>query len=256
MAHLFFKAAGFTSGRSLPQLSNVEPLIPNVENKAYGHWIFGVDESSLIDVVNGRMLALQGGATTQPVYTDASVTIPTIPGNALLSDLVDDSNQSVTLCAVVKCTSTALSILLGNLVPSASTVSSGLSAFTSAGKAYLTLKPVSANAQAGISSLAAPQNIVQTSNFFIAISVDKTSKKGIVYVQQSGVESSNEALYTAASYQTSANKIAIGNVAYTGGIGSATYSEAIIFTEALTLAEIQAVALRSKSRLVNRNIVF
>ncbi|MFX7792846.1 hypothetical protein ABTK00_20630, partial [Acinetobacter baumannii] len=87
-------------------------------------------------------------------------------------------------------------------------------------------------------------NIVQTNNFFIAVSVDKSTKKGIVYVQQSGAELSNEALYTAESYQSSLNKIAIGNVAYTVSAVSATYSEAIIFNKALNLAVIKAVALR------------
>lgn len=256
MAHLFFKATGFTSGRDLPALSKVEPLIPNVENKAFGHWIFGGDELSLIDVVNQRSLTLQGGATTQPVYADSSVTIPTIPGNALLSDLNDESSQSLTLCAVVKCSSTVLSILLGNLVPSGSTESSGLGAFASDGKAYLTLRPQAGSAAGGIGSLTPAGNIVQTNNFFIAVSVDKSTKKGIVYAQQSGAELNNEVLYTAASYQSSLNKIAIGNVAYTGAAGSATYSEAIIFNKALNLAEIKAVALRSKERLLSRNVTF
>ncbi|MFX6218408.1 hypothetical protein ABTF55_21660, partial [Acinetobacter baumannii] len=74
-------------------------------------------------------------------------------GNALLSDLNDESSQSLTLCAVVKCSSTVLSILLGNLVPSSSTESSGLGAFASAGKAYLTLKPQAAGGPGGIGSL-------------------------------------------------------------------------------------------------------
>ncbi|EJP40811.1 hypothetical protein [Acinetobacter baumannii] len=45
-------------------------------------------------------------------------------------------------------------------------------------------------------------------------------------------------------------------MAYTGSSNTATYSEAIIFDNALTLAEIQNVALRSKDRMANRNISF
>lgn len=261
MAHLFFKAAGFTSGRSLPQLSNVEPLIPNVENKAYGHWIFGVDESSLIDVVNGKILSLQSGATVNPSYSENGLTISTAYGNSLQTDLIDSPTQDFTFCAVVRCNVSALSILLGNLPPSNDGTTSGTGLFASGGKAYLTSKPTAAAAASsnGISSLAAPQNIVQTSNFFIAASIDKTMKKGIIYVQQADAESSNEATYNALAYEQPSKKIAIGNNAYTTAItaaNTATFAETILFSKALTLAEIQAVALRSKSRLVNRNIVF
>ncbi|HCV3128084.1 TPA: hypothetical protein OV565_002141 [Acinetobacter baumannii] len=255
MSFLFFKTKDFSSAHSLPQLKDVSDLIPQYENNAYGHWLFGGGPSSLVDVVNGRILTLQDGATVQPIYADKTVTLSTAIGNALLTDLVDSSAQSLTLCAVVKCTTTALAILLGNLVPSSSTTSSGLAAFASAGNGYLTVKPVAAGG-AGISSLTPPSSIVQTSNFFIASSVNKDTKKGIIYLQQLGVESSNESSYTAASYESSANKIGIGNVAYTGSSNTATYSEAIIFDNALTLAEIQNVALRSKDRMANRNISF
>ncbi|HEO1767954.1 hypothetical protein [Acinetobacter baumannii] len=256
MSFLFFKAKDFSSGRSLPQLNEVNDLIPKYEDDAYGHWLFGGGPSSLVDVVNGRILTLQSGATVQPIYADKTVTLSTAIGNALLTDLVDSSAQSLTLCAVVKCTTTALAILLGNLVPGTSTTSSGLGAFASAGKGYLTVKPVTANGSAGIPSLSPPSPIIQTSNFFIATSINKNTKKGVVYIQQAGAESSNEASYTASSYEPSANKIGIGNVAYATGGNTTIYSEAIVFDKALTLAEIQAVALRSKDRMANRNISF
>ncbi|HCG3529697.1 TPA: hypothetical protein NJU05_003439 [Acinetobacter baumannii] len=256
MSFLFFKTKDFSSAHSLPQLKDVSDLIPQYENNAYGHWLFGGGPSSLVDVVNGRILTLQNGATVQPVYGDKTITLSTAIGNALLTDLVDSSAQSMTLCSVVKCSTTSLAILLGNLVPSSSTLSSVLAAFASAGKGYLTVKPATAGGPGGISSLTPPSSIVQTSNFFIATSVDKNTKKGIIYLQQLGVESSNESSYTAVSYESSANKIGIGNVAYTGSSNTATYSEAIIFDNALTLAEIQNVALRSKDRMANRNISF
>ncbi|EXG71794.1 hypothetical protein [Acinetobacter baumannii] len=256
MNQLFFQAKNFVSKRSLPKLSNVEDLLPNYEFESYGHWLFGGDSSSLIDVVNGKLLALQGGATVQPVYTDNSVTLSIANGNALISDLIDSSNQSVTLCTVVKCSSTALSILLGNLVPFGSTASSGLGGFASAGKAYLTLKAITGTGGAGIGSLTPAASITQTNNFFIAISVDKATKKGIVYVQQAGTESSNEATYASPSYDTALNKFGICNVAYTGAAGSATYNEAVIFDKALTLDEIKAVASRAKDRMKNRGITF
>ncbi|QXM18608.1 hypothetical protein Phab24_id163 [Acinetobacter phage Phab24] len=257
MADLLFQSENFVSSRSnLPTISNLDDLLPSLEYEAYGHWLFGGDSSSLIDVVNGRLLSLQSGATIQPVYAAKSVTLSLTNGNALVSDLVDSSDQSVTLCAVVKCSSTALSILLGNLVRSDSTLSSGLGGFASAGKAYLTLKAITGTGGAGIGSLTPAASITQTDNFFIAISVNKVTKKGIIYAKQMGVESSNEATYGAPSYDAALNKFGIGNVAYTGVAGSATYNEAIIFNKALTLEEIMSVAERSKGRMRNRGIVF
>ncbi|WP_214430054.1 hypothetical protein, partial [Escherichia coli] len=122
----------------------------------------------------------------------------------------------MTSFSCVKSSTISLAILLVNLVPSSSTLSSCLAAFASAGKGYLTVKPATAGGPGAISSLTPPSSIVQTSNFFIATSVDKNTKKGIIYLQQLGVEASNESSYTAVSYESSANKFRIGNVGYTG----------------------------------------
>ncbi|MGS8312451.1 hypothetical protein ACU69W_09980 [Acinetobacter baumannii] len=204
-------------------------------------------------------LALQSGATVQPIYSESGVTISTAVGNALVSDLIDTSAQSVTLTAVVKCNNTQLAILLGNLVPSNSTTSSGLAGFASAGKGYLTVKPTAAAGSGGISSLTPASGHNQTSNFFIAVSVDKATKKGIIYVQQNSAELTNEAVYTAPVYESALNKFAFGNNAYTGSnapANTATFAEGVIFDKALTLDEIKAVATRSKDRMKNRGITF
>ncbi|EPG6924282.1 hypothetical protein L1S80_003894, partial [Acinetobacter baumannii] len=154
---------------------------------------------------------------------------------------------------------TQLAILLGNLVPSDSTTSSGLAGFASAGKGYLTVKSTAAAGSRGISSLALASRHNQTTNFFIAISVDKATKKGIIYVQQNSAELTNEAVYTAPVYESALNNFAFGNNAYTGSnnpANTATFAEAIIFDKALTLDEIKAVATRSKNRMANRGIIF
>ncbi|HAV3501998.1 hypothetical protein QBR50_13695 [Acinetobacter baumannii] len=258
MTQLFFQAKNFVSKRSLPKLSNVDDLLPNLEYEAYGHWVFENSSASLVDKVNNRLLALQSGATVQPTYTESGVTISTAVGNALVSDLSDTSAQSVTLAAVVKCNNTQLAILLGNLEPNSSKTSSGLSAFVSANKAYLTLKPTAAGS-GGIGSLTPASGRNQTTNFFIAVSVNKATKKGIIYVQQNSAELTNEAVYTAAVYESALNNFAVGNNAYTGSnapANKATFAEAVIFNKALTLDEIKAVATRSKDRMKNRGISF
>lgn len=259
MTQLFFKAENFTSNRSLPRLSNVEPLLPNYEFESYGHWVFTSSSESLVDKVNFRNLTLQSGAVVQPTYSDTGVTVSTAVGNALLSDLADTSSQNITMTAVVRCNVTALSILLGNLVPSNNTSSSGLSAFVSTNKAYLTVKPTAATGAAtnGISSLTPSASINQTSNFFIGISVDKSTKKGIIFVSQGNTESSIDSVYSSSTYASSANKLAIGNSVYSSSnvtSNTATFAEAVIFDKALTLTEIQAVANRAKSRMSSRGI--
>lgn len=259
MPQLFFQAKNFVSKRSLPKLSNVDDLLRNLEYEAYGHWVFENTSDSLTDKVNNRLLALQNGATVQPVYSESGVTISTAVGNALVSDLSDTSTQSVTETAVVKCNSTQLAILLGNLVPGDSTTSSGLAGFASSGKGYLTVKTTAATGSRGISSLALASRHNQTTNFFIAISVDKATKKGIIYVQQNSAELTNEAVYAAPVYESALNNFAFGNNAYTGSnnpANTATFAEAIIFDKALTLDEIKAVATRSKNRMANRGIIF
>ncbi|MDC4032272.1 hypothetical protein K3F86_02630, partial [Acinetobacter baumannii] len=71
MNQLFFQAKNFVSKRSLPKLSNVDDLLPNLEYDAYGHWVFKNTSASLIDKVNNRLLALQSDATVQPTYTES-----------------------------------------------------------------------------------------------------------------------------------------------------------------------------------------
>lgn len=260
MTQLFFKAANFTSNRATVQLQKVEPLMQVLENDAYGHWIFGENSSSLTDKVNAKSLILQNTASVLPSYTNSSVTISTALGNALQTDLIDSAAQNFTLCAVVKCNTTALSVLLGNLVPSSDASSSGFGAFASSGKCYLTAKPTAAAAASsnGISSLTTTQNIAQTSNFFIAVSIDKSTKKGVLYITQNSVESNGESSFTG-TYESSSKKIAIGNNAYTTSItasNTATFSEAIIYDKALTLEQIKSVAKRSRERMSDRNIYF
>lgn len=257
MSHLFFKATGFVSGRNLPALQNVESILPNIGYSAYAHWSFKDNSASLIDMVNGRSLTVQTGATVQPTYNQNGVTISVAMGNALISDLADTADQDVTMMAVVKCSETALSILLGNLTTSSP--NSGLSAFILTGKPYLTVKPTNSSSSVdGISSLAPTGNINQQQNFFVAISVNKITKKGIIYAQQAGVEMSASSSFTA-TYTTSPNNFALGNSSYSASTNTAlkaTFAEMVMYDKALTLAEIQGVALRSKERLTNRGIAF
>ena len=256
MTQLFFKAASFTSNRATVQLQKVEPLMQVLENDAYGHWIFGENSSSLTDKVNNRNLTVQSGASTAPSYTANNVHLATTVGNSLLTSLTDTSNQDFTMCAVVKADQATLTILLGNLVPSSSTVYSGSGVFVSGDVGYVTIKPSIANHASvnGVSSLAAGSAHNQSEYFFIAMSVNKTTKNATVYVLQN-TERFAEKAYTAAGYDNS-NKLAIGNAFYNGGTGSASFAEAIVYDKALTVDQIKAIASRSRERMSDRNIYF
>lgn len=230
--------------------------IEKFEADAYGHWMFGVDSSSLVDRVNARSLTLQVGATIPPVYSANHVQLANLNGNALISDLVDAAATNITAVFIAKASTAGLHIIGGNLPPSASTAASGSGVFVSANKSYLNSRPLAANATGMISNVTSNQVFDQTNNVLIAISVNKTTKQCIIYTQQNGVESSTTSAYTG-TYETSPNKISVGNGYYTAASGPTTsFVEAIIYDKALSVAELQAVATRAKLRQQNRGIAF
>lgn len=256
MSYLFFKAAGFTSSRDLPQLSGVEPLILNLENKAYGHWLFGGGAQSLADKVNSRALTPISGATVAPVYIANAVNLSSAIKNGLLSGLQDTASQDVTMCAVVKVPNIAVTTVLGNLVVSGDTTTSGAGIFVLSNKVYVSVKPTTgAPVSGGVNSLSPDMTIDYAKPFFIAFSLNKALKKVTLLVSQSGVTKSAEATFTA-SYIASLNNFAVGNSVYATGTTTAEFYEAIVFDSALSLAEITDIALRSKTRLTDRNVSF
>lgn len=263
MTNLCFQIDGYVSpfADQLPKVQTEDLIyIEKYEEDAYGHWIFGGNSGSLIDKVNSKALTLAPSATINPTFSETGVTISVAHGNCLLSDLPDSATQNLTMCAVVKCNTTALSILLGNLPDSFNTTVSGVSVFMSANKPYLTVKPTTAQASGnGIQSLTVPNDINQTQNFFIALSLDKTTKRGIIYVNQQNIELSNQSTFSASAYVSSNNELSIGNRAYTASntaSNTASFAEAIIFDKALSLSEMKAVANRAKTRQTKRGNAF
>ena len=230
--------------------------IEKFEEDAYGHWMFGVDSSSLVDRVNARSLTPQAGAKIPPVYSTNHVQLENLGGNALISDLVDAAATNITAVFIVKVSTTGLHIIGGNLPPTASTTASGSGVFVSANKSYFNVIPLVANATGMISNVTSNQVIDQKNNVLIAISINKTTKLCVIYTQQNGVESSTTSAYTG-TYETSPNKISVGNGYYTAVSASTTsFVEAIIYDKALSVAELQAVASRAKTRQANRGIAF
>lgn len=257
MRHIFFKAEGFVSGRSLPQLNNVEYLIPNYELDAYAHWIFGASTDSLIDVVNNKQLTLKSGATVQPVFDSTSVMLSTLPGNALISDLSDDSNNNYTLAAVVCGAGAAnsLSVILGNLAQTAVSSGAGL---------YLEFNAFRGNIRPTINtSYLIPGNgdtsiVLNSLNpFFAAISVNKSTKTMTVFTEQDGISHTRSITYNE-NYVANNNKFALGNSVMASQTSERLmkYMEAVFFDKALSVEEIQGLASRSKLRMSNKGLSF
>lgn len=256
MRNLFFKTKNFASNRTLPKLSNVRSLIQEYEKTAYAHWVFGTDSSSFTDKVNGKNLTLQGSATVNPSFIDNALVLSNQLGNALLTDFVDTSSQNLTMSAVVKATNASLNILFGNLVQSSSTGTSGLGGFVTSNLGYLTLKPTSAIAgTTGVNSLTTGSQINQQQYFFIAMSVDKITNTTILYVKQNSVSGGISKTYTTA-YETSMNPIAIGNSVYQSGstVGDIYIAESILYSKALDLTELEALANSATQRMSDRGI--
>lgn len=258
MADLLFQTDFVSSRTDLPKVQNIEDIIyvETFESDAYDHWLFGKDSSSLVGKVHGRQLTLQAGATVQPSYGASYVVIGGKNGNAFLTDLVDSATQSLTLSAVVKTTDSTLVILMGNLVPTGYTLASGCGIFASMEKGYVTVKPLTSVGTGGANSITPNNDIDQFDYFFIAASINKTTKTVIIYTERLGVGASNQTIW-ASNYEASPNKIAVGNGFYSSSTtGTLNFAEAIVFDKALNLSDLQGLAKRSKPRMKNRGITF
>ena len=87
MASIFTMLPFSVSNSALPQLAAADyELLVNYEPDAWGHWLFGVSSSSLIDLTQGKALTLAGTALT---YNSNGVVIAGGLNSGLVSGLVD-----------------------------------------------------------------------------------------------------------------------------------------------------------------------
>lgn len=258
MADLFFQSSNYVSGRNdLPQLKNISNVLQSkkYEADAYGHWVFYGD-SPLVDKVNSKLLTLQSGAAVQPVYSNAGVALTNANGSALLSDLVDSVDKSITAIFVAKTDNNSLYLLGMTLPTTASTTENGAGIYLSGDKAYLNVKPLAANTSGGISGLTTNQNVAQTGYCLVAASIDKDKKTALLYTLKNGTDAFASTGFNS-DYAASTKKVSVGNAYYAvGEFGTkTTFAEAILYNRALTLNEIRAAASRCSARLAARNII-
>lgn len=257
MPNLLFQSTDFISKRNLPVLKTIEDVIyvERFEADAYGHWLF-LDNTPLVDRVNNRTMSQLPGAASPPVLSLEGVKLVNQVGNGLISDLADDATTNVTQISICKVNASTLCVVQGNLVGTGNTTASGTGVYTSANKALANMKPIVSNNTGALNGTTINQTLALNEFCLIAHCVNKTAKTLTLYVLNNDVENSVTASFTA-TYEANAHKVGLGNNYYnSGSLAELTIVESIIYNKALTLAEIKAVASRSKIRLANRGIIF
>lgn len=251
MSNICIKVDDYVSpfAAQLPKIQTTDLFyVEKYETDAYGHWVFGSDTSSLVDKVNARTLTLQEGAVVQPTFGDNYVRLGAAKGQALLTNLNDDTNTQYTVSAVALPEDTALRILLGTLGGLEAPTGAGV--FTSAGAAYLTIRPTGDSLKSEI-VLEAGKPV------FLSFSVNLTT--GLVNL----VAMQNNITYekTLTRAQTAAGTpIALGNSRYATSASYNTlrnkFYEMIVHNRALTISEMKDVAFNVAERQRNRGVDF
>ena len=222
--------------------------IEKYETDAHGHWVFGGDSSSLIDKVNSSLLAVQAGATIQPAHFDNYLALSNIPGNALVSSIVDSAVSQFTMSGLFMPNSTNLSTIMGNLAGASGETATGFGIFTSAGKLYATIRTQVSSWDVGLA-------LDPVKPVFASLSINKTT--GIVnfVAQQAGIF--YEKTTTNLNYLNAGVPFSFGNNRFPSSFTNTNKMyEGIIHDKALSIDEMKMVANRMKIRQEQRGIVF
>lgn len=245
MASIFTMLPFSVSNSALPQLAAADyELLVNYEPDAWGHWLFGVSSSSLIDLTQGKALTLAG---TAPTYNSTGVVLGGGLNSGLLSDLADGTER--TLCAVIKIPD--LSSFMGSNVAGNVGASDGFGMFVQKPGANHGILPVVRGAT-GITGDTFT-GITDGNYIFMAISWSATSGNKLNKFLGGKLSGS---ITSVTAKTASAVNMAFGNVQYTAEIyhSPLEISEGILYDRALSLTEIAAVYARSKQRMATRGI--
>lgn len=233
--------------------SRLYPAIPEAdidyftdyEPSAYDHWTFNQGGAGgLVGRKAGKVLTVQ---STTPSYSANYLTMTNSVGKGLLTDLMESSNASLTICAVVRDPTSGASVLktpFGTLDTTAGGGTGGLPFIGGGGaarKVYTSYTGYTASVDTG-------QLAPDSQWLFLAVSMDFSSaarKLRVLVGGQAGYEVSK-----ANAYRASVRALALGNGYYTGGTAvPLDFAEFVPFTRAMSLADMQAVYARCKARL-------
>lgn len=235
-------------------VSGVLPVIPDsdityltaYEPDSYDHWVFDKGNSSgLVGIKGSKSLSVM---STQPAYSANYLTMGNAMGKALQSDLLDTSAGNYTMCCVVR-----NPILANPKVPFGTLGDKGGSLYlgaTAPGQdAWMAYRGLTVSPTAVDTAQAVPVNQFA----FMACALDfsgATKKIRSLVGGASGHEFSS-----AGVYQHSDLPIALGNGYYSlANAGNLDFAEFILFSQPLTIDQMKAVYLRSKSRMLSRGI--
>ncbi|QQA43962.1 hypothetical protein [Pelagovum pacificum] len=219
-------------------------LYGDAEVGAWGHWLFGPDADSYYGL-NGRQLTEQDAA---PAFSTNYVSLPVANGDALLTGLnpITAGLTSWTFCGVLQrpAALAATVSLFGNIVGSQG---SGL---------YLA-SGVRMAANYGGSNQTANSSMLLPDDepVFVGVSMDWSTSINNLNFVLGGVGQSNHSKGTGSLAHRDA-AFAVGNRdSASADANLVRFHEAMMFTSALTPAQMNAINTRSVTRMANRGVV-
>jgi len=210
------------------------------ESLAVGHWVFGLDNESMTDLVAGDTLT-QNNVASIPVHSEGFLALPTGTLIGLNSSIAETDSQTV--IAVVR----ASDISTGGIFAGTFAAGNGAGIYHNAADVAYTRNPASPTTFATLDA---------DTWVFVAIT---TNNNGADYTAAAFVGNSATPVYhsqTLASVVLSASSISIGASYYDSAIFRAAMdcAELIVINSALSQAGLQEVYDRSVTRLASRGV--
>lgn len=212
------------------------------EADAQGHWFFGTDNVTDSDMITGQALTANGA---QPTRSSGYLSILG-QGNGLLSHVADSAD--ITFCAVVRRPQGASRAILGGVMDSgAGAEQAGWSPFT------WDTNDLHVRNKGGTEIVELDNSSPLDTFYFLAVSLSATGEH--IYFRgtlgTSIVNSGNAGRGTVRTVN-----VALGDVHFDAGsfVGSFDCAEMIVWQSAKSVAELEAIFLRSRDRLAARGI--
>lgn len=226
-----------SSGLPIVPSAEIEYLNDIMESTSFDHWLFDKGAESLTGRAHGQLLTAQAAS---PAYASNYLSLNNIKGNSLISTLLD--RRELTMCVVVdQLPITGTKVLAGTA--NEQPAGYGSMIVSIAADLVGNQRP---SAQVGpVVPGAGWQFIAYSESALSGLTTQILLRGGLAAVTRTG-----SPLKT-----LSTDTVAVGNRNFVGAtVGSRKFAEFILFDRALSGDELQAVYLRSKTRLANRGI--
>lgn len=240
---------------SLPVIdsADIDALGVSYELDSYDHWVFNTgDVAGLVGLNKQRVLTPQAAVAA---YASNYLSLSSLAGNALLSDLDDVALGKYTLCTIVRepaPQATGIKPIYGTVT--AAPVANNLTFLSGSNAGSTPARKVFASYSGLTNSLDTNAALAADAWYFVATSVDFKDDTSHTMRTLVGGATPLEAAGNSAHFP-SGRKWALGNGWYSAAIGGAfNFAEFILYNRALSTAELQAVYGRSKARMAGQGI--